>query len=119
MKKTFHEICHESKQNIEETTVEEVMNMIKNNEDFMLIDIREDNEFHKGCIKGSKHIGRGILERDVHLHVPSHEANIVLYCNGGFRSILAAESLQRMGYRNVKSMFGGWKEWNRKGGQTE
>lgn len=119
MKKTFHEICAESKKNIKECTVEDVMKMKQSKEDFVLIDTREDNEFNAAHIKGAIHIGRGILERDIHLHIPSHDIKIILYCGGGFRSALAAESLQKMGYENVISMDGGWKGWNRAGGEVE
>ena len=119
MKKTFHELCAEAKKNITECTVEDVKKMMDAKEDFYLIDIREDNEFEAAHIKGAKHVGRGILERDVHLHIPGHDKKIVLYCGGGFRSALATESLQKMGYTNVISMDGGWKEWNRSGGEIE
>ena len=109
MKKTFHELCAEAKKNVKECTVEDVMKMMKDNEDFILVDTREDNEFNNAHIKGAIHIGRGILERDIHLHIPGHDKKIVLYCGGGFRSALAAESLQKMGYENVISMDGGWR----------
>lgn len=119
MTKTFHELCADAKNNIKEVTIPEVMEMQKNNEEFTLIDIREDNEWEKGHIKGAIHVGKGILERDLHLHIPSHDTKIVLYCGGGFRSALAAESLQKMGYSNVISMDGGWRGWNAAGGATE
>lgn len=119
MKKTFHELCAESKKNITECTIEDVMKMMKDKEDFVLVDTREDNEYNASHIKGAIHIGRGILERDVHLHIPAHNTRIVLYCGGGYRSALAAESLQKMGYENVISMDGGWKGWNRAGGEVE
>ncbi len=95
------------------------MKMMNDKEDFMLIDVREDNEFNKAHIKGAKHIGRGIIERDLHLHVQDPNSKLVLYCGGGFRSALAAESLQRMGYTNVISMDGGWRRWNALGGEIE
>ncbi|MEP7146152.1 MAG: rhodanese-like domain-containing protein [bacterium] len=119
MKKTFSELCAEAKKQIAECSVDDVKKMKENNEEFSLVDIREDNEFEDAHIKGAKHIGRGILERDIHIHVAGHDKKIVLYCGGGFRSALAAESLQKMGYTNVISMDGGWKEWNRTGGETE
>jgi rhodanese-related sulfurtransferase len=119
MKKTFHEICAESKKNIKECTVEDVIKMKQSKEDFVLIDTREDNEFNAAHIKGAIHIGRGILERDIHLHIPSHDIKIILYCGGGFRSALAAESLQKMGYENVMSMDGGWKGWVKLDGDVE
>lgn len=116
---TFHELCDEAKKNIKQCTVEDVFKMKEANEDFMLIDIREDNEFNMAHIKGARHIGRGILERDIHMHVHDHGKKLVLYCGGGFRSALAAESLQKMGYTNVISMDGGWRRWNALGGETE
>ncbi|MEO8211133.1 MAG: rhodanese-like domain-containing protein [bacterium] len=119
MKKTFHELCHGAKQNIKECKVEDVMKMIKDKEDFVLVDVREESEFKKSHIKGAIHIGRGILERDIHLHIDDHDKKIILYCGGGFRSSLAAESIQKMGYTNVISMDGGWKEWNKKDGEIE
>lgn len=119
MLKTFHELCADAKKNINEYKVEDVLRMMKDKENFVLIDTREDNEFNKSRIKGSIHIGRGILERDIHLHIKDYNRKIVLYCGGGYRSVLAAESLQKLGYSNVYSMEGGWKEWNRKGGEIE
>lgn len=116
---TFHGLCAESKKNIKECTVEDVLKMLNENENFVLIDVREDNEFNKAHIKGSRHIGRGIIERDIHLHIHNHDKKIVLYCGGGFRSALAAESLQKMGYTNVISMDGGWRRWNQLGGEIE
>jgi len=95
------------------------MEMKKNNEDHILIDIREDNEFEKGRIKGAVHLGKGIIERDIHLFVNDHDKKIVLYCGGGYRSAIAAESLQKMGYTNVHSMDGGWKGWNAEEGEVE
>ncbi|MBS1517341.1 MAG: rhodanese-like domain-containing protein [Bacteroidetes bacterium] len=119
MKKTFHELCNDVRKNVKECTVKEVMEMKKNSEDFLLVDIREDNEFEKGRIKDSVHIGKGIIERDIHMHVKDHDKKIVLYCGGGFRSLIAAESLQKMGYSKVVSMNGGWRGWNAAGGETE
>ncbi|MEO8446014.1 MAG: rhodanese-like domain-containing protein [bacterium] len=117
--KTFAELCADAKKNIKECTVNDVIKMKDNSEAFNLIDVREDNEFKAAHIKGAKHIGRGILERDIHLHIPSPDEKIILYCGGGFRSALAAESLQKMGYTNVISMDGGWKAWNAAGGEIE
>ncbi|MBK8984304.1 MAG: rhodanese-like domain-containing protein [Ignavibacteria bacterium] len=119
MKKTFHEFCDDVKKNIKECSVLDVMEMKKNNEEFILVDIREDNEFEKGRIKEAVHIGKGIIERDIHLHADDHDKKIILYCGGGYRSVIAAESLQKMGYTNVISMDGGWKGWNTEGGEIE
>ena len=121
LRKTFHEICDESKKNVKACSVSDVFKLMKNkdSEDFILVDIREDNEFNAGHIKGAIHLGKGIIERDIHLHVNDHDKKIVLYCGGGYRSVLAAESLQKMGYTNVISMDGGWKGWNIESGEIE
>jgi len=117
MPKSFHELCDYIRKYVNECTVDDVKEMIKNKEDFILVDIREDREFIKGNIKDSVHLGKGIIERDIHLFTDSHERKIVLYCGGGYRSLIAAENLQKMGYKNVHSMSGGWKEWNASGGE--
>lgn len=111
MPKTFHELCAEAKKKVKELSVNDVMQMMRDKDDFTLVDVREDNEFEKASIKGAIHIAKGILERDIHIHIPGHDKKIVLYCGGGYRSVLAAESLQKMGYSKVHSMIGGWKGW--------
>ncbi len=78
---------------------------------FILIDVREDREWVAGHAAGAVHLGRGVIERDIEQMIPSRETPLVLYCGGGYRSILAAESLQKMGYTNVMSMAGGWRDW--------
>jgi rhodanese-related sulfurtransferase len=88
-------------------------------EQFLLVDVREDNEWQRGHIPGAVHMGRGIIERDIEEAVPDHAAKLVLYCGGGFRSALAADNLQKMGYTNVISMDGGWRGWNEAGLPTE
>ena len=77
----------------------------------IVIDTREDREWNAGHIEGAIHIGKGIIERDIEKHVPDLNADIILYCGGGYRSMLAADALQKMGYTNVRSMSGGWREW--------
>ena len=84
-----------------------------------LIDVREDNEYAAGHAAGAKHMGRGIIERDVVQTFPDKSAELVLYCGGGFRSALAADMLQKMGYTNVTSMDGGWKAWRESGAPVE
>ena len=84
-----------------------------------LIDVREDNEFEAGHVAGAKHMGRGIIERDIVQTYPEKDTEIVLYCGGGYRSALAAEMLQKMGYTNVWSMDGGWTAWKESGAPTE
>lgn len=76
-----------------------------------LIDVREDNEFETAHAAGARHMGRGVIERDIVQTIPEKETELILYCGGGFRSALAAENLQKMGYTNVWSMAGGWHAW--------
>jgi rhodanese-related sulfurtransferase len=80
-------------------------------EKFLLVDVREDNEWAKGHVPGAVHLGRGIIERDIEQRIPDTNAKLILYCGGGFRSALVAENLQKMGYTGVESMDGGWKGW--------
>lgn len=85
----------------------------------IMIDVREDNEFEAGHADGAHHIGRGIIERDIVQAFPEKETELVLYCGGGYRSALAADMLQKMGYTNIWSMNGGWAAWNEAGAPTE
>lgn len=107
----FLRLVEESKKKIKENTIEEIQARLARGERFHLVDVREDHEWEKGRIPGAVHLGRGILERDIENAIPDPGAEIVLYCGGGFRSALAAESLQKMGYRNVSSMDGGFRGW--------
>lgn len=84
-----------------------------------LIDVREDREWDAGHARGATHIGKGVIERDIEQRIPDADAEVILYCGGGFRSVLAASSLQKMGYRNVASMAGGWRAWEAAGGEVE
>jgi rhodanese-related sulfurtransferase len=84
-----------------------------------LVDVREDSEWDKGHAAGAIHLGKGVIERDVERAIPDKDSEVVLYCGGGFRSALAADALQKMGYRNVISMDGGWKRWKALGFPTE
>lgn len=86
-------------------------NPLPRGEGIILIDVREDGEWAAGFIPGAKHLGRGVIERDIEQAIPNRDTKIVLYCGGGYRSALAADSLQKMGYTNVYSMAGGWREW--------
>ena len=85
----------------------------------ILVDVREDREWEAGHARGAVHIGKGVIERDIEQKVPDAGAEIILYCGGGFRSALAADSLRKMGYRNVASMAGGWRAWEAGGGEIE
>ena len=115
----FLRLVAQSKQRIRETTPEEVRRRQEVGERFHLIDVREDGEWQRGHARGATHLGKGIIERDIENTVPDHDADIVLYCGGGFRSALAADALQQMGYRNVRSMDGGWRRWTALGYPVE
>ncbi len=115
----FLKIVNDSKSRIRETTPEEVRRRQEAGEEFHFIDVREDNEWLSGRAAGAIHLGRGIIERDIETTIPDHNAEIILYCGGGYRSALAADSLQKMGYTRVISMDGGWKRWRELGYPTE
>lgn len=109
--KGFLEIVNAAKRLVRETNVSAVRERMQRGETFVLVDVREDNEWEKGHLPGAVHLSKGIIERDVENAIPDPNADIVLYCGGGFRSALAAENLQRMGYTRVTSMDGGFKGW--------
>ena len=115
----FMKLVTAAKTKIKETNVADVKRRIDGGENLMLIDVREDNEWAQGHLPGALHLGKGIIERDIEQRVPQTDAKLVLYCGGGFRSALVAESLQKMGYTNVESMDGGWKGWRDAGLPTE
>ena len=115
----FLDIVMDSKKRVRETTPEEIRRRQERGERFYLVDVREDSEWERGRALGALHLGKGVIERDVERAIPDHDAEIVLYCGGGYRSALAADSLQRMGYANVLSMDGGWKRWKELGFPTE
>jgi rhodanese-related sulfurtransferase len=110
----FEKLVAQVKPRIKEISIEEVLAKQKRGEPFKFIDVREDHEWHKGHASGAFHLGRGILERDIEKHVADLDSAIVLYCGGGYRSALAADNLQLMGYRNVLSMAGGFRAWQEK-----
>ena len=101
--------------NIRECTVEDVHKRIAARESFLLFDVREESEFTSGHLPGARSLGKGIIERDIEEVVPDCDQEIVLYCGGGFRSALAADKLQKMGYTNVISMDGGYRSWKEAG----
>ncbi len=111
----FERLCRDAKSRIREITIAEVDEKLRAGENFHFIDIREDHEWDHGRAAGARHLGRGILERDIHLIAADPDAEIVLYCGGGYRSALAADNLQNMGYRNVYSMAGGIRAWREAG----
>jgi rhodanese-related sulfurtransferase len=107
--KEFLQIVEDAKSKIREVSVEETLKRV--NDGANLIDVREDNEWEAGHAKSATHLGRGIIERDIIGKFPDKNAELILYCGGGFRSALAANNLQKMGYTNVFSMAGGWTAW--------
>lgn len=106
----FEAIVGDAKGRIREVTVSETLERIKNGA--KLVDVREDNEWDRSHAAGAMHIGRGVIERDIVNTVPDKNAELILYCGGGYRSALAADNLQKMGYTNIFSMAGGWNAWN-------
>jgi rhodanese-related sulfurtransferase len=110
----FLAIVNDAKKRIREVTVEDVKEKLDRNESFLLIDVREDNEWEKDHLPHAIHLGRGVIERDIEQRIPDLNAPMVLYCGGGFRSALTADNLQRMGYTNVVSMDGGIRGWREK-----
>jgi len=115
----FLKLVNESKSRIKEVSVEDTQERIKEDSNVKLIDVREDNEWNAAHASGSIHLGKGIIERDIEATVPDKSTEIILYCGGGFRSALAADVLQNMGYSNVYSMAGGWKAWKDSGAPVE
>jgi rhodanese-related sulfurtransferase len=111
----FLRIVEDAKKRVRETTVDEVKSKLDRGEKFLLIDVREDNEYAKDHLPGAIHLGKGIIERDIEVRVPDLNAPMILYCGGGFRSALAADNLQKMGYTQVISMDGGIRGWREKG----
>ncbi|HXG90848.1 MAG TPA: rhodanese-like domain-containing protein [Blastocatellia bacterium] len=111
----FLKIVNDAKSRVRETTPEEVRRRQEAGEQFHFVDVREDNEWQKGHAAGAIHLGKGIIERDIETTIPDKDAEIILYCGGGYRSALAADALQQMGYKNVISMDGGWKRWRELG----
>ena len=111
----FLKVAAEAKARVRECTVADVKARQDAGEAFLLVDVREESEYAAGHIPGAAHIGKGVIERDIETKVPDPATPLVLYCGGGFRSALAADVLQRMGYTNVLSMDGGWRDWTGRG----
>ena len=114
----FVALVDDAKSRVKEVTVAQTLERMKANPKAVLIDTREDSEWGAGHAAPAKHLGKGIIERDIEAAVPDHSAEIILYCGGGFRSALAGDALQKMGYTNVWSMAGGWRAWNEEGAPT-
>ena len=106
----FLAITSEAKQRVREVSVEEAMKAVSGGS-ARLIDVREDNEWEEGHARGAEHISKGIIERDIETLVPDKDDALILYCGGGYRAALAADSIQKMGYTNVASIAGGWRAW--------
>lgn len=111
----FLELVNDAKKRVRENTPEDVRKKQDAGESFYFVDVREDNEWQNGHAAGAIHLGKGIIERDIEKAIPDNDAEIILYCGGGFRSALATDALQKMGYKNVISMDGGWKRWRELG----
>jgi len=111
----FLKIVEDTKKHIKEVTIDEVKATLDRGEKFVLVDVREESEFAADHLPGAIHLGKGVIERDIEARVPDQNTPMVLYCGGGFRSALAADNLQRMGYTQVVSMDGGVRGWREKG----
>ncbi len=111
----FLQIVADAKKRIRETTVDEVKTRLDRGEKLNLVDVREDSEWVKAHVPGAVHLGKGVIERDIEAHFPDSATPLILYCGGGYRSALAADNLQKMGYTNVLSMDGGFRGWREKG----
>jgi rhodanese-related sulfurtransferase len=115
----FLKIVEDAKQRVRETTVDEIKvrldRRLAGQDKFVLVDVREDREYEADHLPGAVHLGKGVIERDVEGKYPELNTELVLYCGGGFRSALAADNLQKMGYTNVISMDGGIRDWREKG----
>ena len=111
----FLNLVNDAKSRITECTVDDVKDRMASGDRFVLVDVREESEFAAGHAAGAIHLGKGVIERDIEAKVPDPATPMILYCGGGFRSALAADALQKMGYTNVISMDGGWRAWNQAG----
>jgi rhodanese-related sulfurtransferase len=114
----FLKLVKEAKTRIKEEDFRDIKKKLDAGEPMIVIDTREDNEWVRGHIPNAVHLGKGVIERDIEKAIPNKDATLVLYCGGGYRSALAADNLQKMGYRNVISMDGGWRGWTEAGFPT-
>ena len=114
----FLALVDDAKRRVREVSIGETRRRIEDAK-ATLVDVREDNEWDAGHARGAIHLGRGVIERDIETRVPDKNAELILYCGGGFRSALSADNLQRMGYTNVASMAGGWRAWKAEGGEVD
>ena len=114
----FLKIVADAKSRVKEVGFQDVKKWLDAREKITLVDVREESEWARGHLPGAVHLGKGVIERDIEQAVPEKSTNVVLYCGGGFRSALAADNLQKMGYTSVISMDGGWRGWNEAGFPT-
>ena len=114
----FVRLVDDARTRIRETDVPTIRERMERGEQFLLVDVREESEYTAGHVPGAVHLSKGTIERDIEERVPDADTEIVLYCGGGYRSALVADNLQKMGYRNVLSMDGGWRGWTAAGGPT-
>jgi len=115
----FLALVNDAKKRVKESNVADVKRRLDAGEKLVLIDVREESEWARGHLPGAIHLGKGVIERDIEQGLPDAGTKVVLYCGGGFRSALAADNLQKMGYTNVESMDGGWKGWLEAGFPTQ
>lgn len=115
----FLKLVNDAKSRVKEVSVAEAQARLAENQSALLIDVREDNEWQAAHAEGAEHIGKGIIERDIETAVPDKSTELILYCGGGYRSALASDALQKMGYTNVWSLAGGWKAWKEAGAPIE
>jgi rhodanese-related sulfurtransferase len=114
----FLKLVDDAKSRVREVSVEEARRKLETGK-AKVIDVREESEWAAGHARGAEHMGKGVIERDIEARVPDKNAEIILYCGGGFRSALSADNLQKMGYKNVTSMAGGWRAWQDAGAPVE
>src|SRR5688500_6683214 len=115
----FLKLVNDAKTRVREISVADTQSSLAADKNVQLIDVREDNDWLAAHATGGKHLGKGIIERDIETQVPDKSTELILYCGGGYRSALVADVLQRMGYKNVFSMAGGWKAWKESGAAIE
>ena len=114
----FLKLVEDAKSRVREISVDETRAKVERGK-ATLIDVREESEWAAGHARGARHLGKGVIERDIEKQIPDKDAEVILYCGGGFRSALSADAIQRMGYTNVRSMAGGWRAWEPSGGGVE
>jgi rhodanese-related sulfurtransferase len=115
----FLKLVNDAKTRVREISVTDTQARLAKDQNVLLVDVREDDEWRDGHATGAKHLGKGIIERDIEQQVPDKNTEVILYCGGGYRSALVADVLQRMGYTNAWSMAGGWKAWKNSGAQLQ